>query len=42
LVAGRAGVRPRPKQRTEAAEIQVILDDNIRLGEDGFFPPAAD
>jgi len=31
-----------PKQRTEAAEIQVILDDNIRLGEDGFFPPAAD
>jgi len=31
-----------PKQRTEAAEIQVILDDDIRLGEDGFFPPAAD
>ena len=31
-----------PKQRTDAAEIQVILDDSIRLGEDGFFPPAAD
>ena len=31
-----------PKQHTEAAEIQVILDDNIRLGEDGCFPPAVD
>ncbi|MDO4630690.1 MAG: DUF1729 domain-containing protein [Corynebacterium sp.] len=29
-----------PKQRTDAAEIQVILDDTVRLGEDGTFPAA--
>ena len=29
-----------PTQGTDAAEIQLILDDSIRLGADGFYPEA--